>query len=202
MDNLWKDFKNGIFTENPVFSMLLGMCPAIGVTTAIANGIGMGLATTFVLLGSNIVISLLRKIIPDEVRIPAFIVIIASFVTIVDLLMNALLPDLYSALGVYIPLIVVNCLILQRAEAKASKSSVISSVFDALGMGLGFTLALFVLSFFREVLGNGTFLGKTIIPGFVPISFLVAPTGGFIALGLILAFIYFYRDRNKGGSRA
>jgi electron transport complex protein RnfE len=196
------DIKNGLIDENPVFVMLLGMCPTIGVTTAVINGIGMGLATTFVLLGANIVISLLRNVIPDEVRIPSFIVIIATFVTIVDLLMSAYAPDLHGALGVFIPLIVVNCLILQRAEAKASKSNLIRAIGDAIGMGLGFTLAITVLSFFRELLGNGSILGYSLFSSFTPLRVMNESAGGFITLALILGFLNWYKARKKGGSKS
>lgn len=202
MQEFIQDIKNGLIDENPVYVMLLGMCPAIGITTTVMNGIGMGLATTFVLLGSNIVISLLRKLIPGEVRIPSFIVIIATFVTIVDLLMAAYAPDLHGALGVFIPLIVVNCLILQRAEAKASKSNLVRSIGDALGMGLGFTLAITILSFFRELLGSGSVLGYSLFSSFSPLRVMNESAGGFITLALILGFLNWYKARNKGGSQA
>jgi electron transport complex protein RnfE len=202
MQGFLQDIKNGLIDENPVFVMLLGMCPTIGITTTVINGIGMGLATTFVLLGANIVISLLRNVIPDEVRIPSFIVIIATFVTIVDLLMAAYAPDLHGALGVFIPLIVVNCLILQRAEAKASKSNLIRSIGDAIGMGLGFTLAITVLSFFRELLGNGSVLGYSLFSSFTPLRVMNESAGGFITLALILGFLNWYKARKKGGSKA
>lgn len=202
MQEFIREMKNGLIDENPVFVMLLGMCPAIGITTAVVNGLGMGLATTFVLLGSNIVISLLRNIIPDEVRIPSFIVIIATFVTIVDLLMSAYAENLHNALGVFIPLIVVNCLILQRAEGKASKNNLKTSIADAIGMGLGFTLAITVLSFFRELLGNGSVLGYKLFTNFTPLQVMNESAGGFIALALILGFLNWYRSRERGGSQA
>ena len=201
MGNFLKDVKNGIITENPVFVMLLGMCPTLGITTVAMNGIGMGLATTFVLLGSNIVISLLRKVIPSEVRIPSFIVIIATFVTLVDMLMNAYFPDLHGALGVFIPLIVVNCLILQRAEAMASKNKLNRAIGDAVGMGLGFTIAITSLAAIREILGNGTLFDFTVIPNYTPFRIMNESSGAFIALGFMLAFIKWYQLR-KGGSRA
>jgi electron transport complex protein RnfE len=201
MGNFLKDIKNGIITENPVFVMLLGMCPTLGITTVAINGIGMGLATTFVLLGSNIVISLLRKVIPSEVRIPSFIVIIATFVTLVDMLMNAYFPDLHGALGVFIPLIVVNCLILQRAEAMASKNKLNRAIGDAVGMGLGFTIAITSLAAIREILGNGTLFDFTVIPNYTPFRIMNESSGAFIALGFMLAFIKWYQLR-KGGSRA
>ncbi len=195
-------FRNGIITENPVFVMLLGMCPTLGVTTTATNAIGMGLATTFVLLGSNIVISILRKIIPGEVRIPAFIVVIATFVTMVDLLMLSYLPDLHKVLGIFIPLIVVNCLILQRAEALASKASIIESIGDGLGMGIGFTMAITILGSIRELLGSGAIFGFQLIPGYIPFRVMSSSTGAFITLGLILAFIRWYGFRKKGGKQA
>lgn len=182
--------KNGILTENPTFRLVLGMCPTLAVTTVAINGIGMGLATTFVLMGSNFTISLLKSFIPEKVRIPAYVVIIATFVTMVQLLMEAFLPDLYSALGIFIPLIVVNCIILARAEAFASKHSVIESLTDGLGMGLGFTLSLTTLGAIRELLGNGTIFGLQIMgAGFEPALIMAMAPGGFMLLGLLLALI-------------
>ena len=170
---------NGIVKENPTFVMMLGMCPTLAVTSSAMNGLGMGLSTTVVL------ISALRKIIPDKVRIPAFIVIVASFVTIVQLLLQAYIPFLYSALGVYIPLIVVNCIILGRAEAYASKNPVIASAFDGIGMGLGFTMGLTLIGIFREILGSGSIFGFTILPSAVNISiFVMAPGAFFVLAGL------------------
>ncbi len=190
MKSLRKIFLNGIFDENPIFRMMLGMCPTLAVTTAAINGIGMGLAATFVLVGSNLVVSLVKGFIPDKIRIPAFVVIIATFVTIVQLLMEAALPSLYNALGIFIPLIVVNCIILSRAEVFASKNTPLRSVVDGLGMGLGFTGALTILAALRELLGNGTIFGLTVMGAkFEPsLIFIMAP-GGFIILGFILAFI-------------
>ena len=162
---------NGLLKENPTFVLMLGMCPTLAVTTSAMNGLGMGLTTTVVLTLSNIMISLLRNIIPDKVRIPAFIVVIASFVTIVELLLEGFIPALYDALGIYIPLIVVNCIILGRAEAYASKNSIIPSLFDGLGMGLGFSLALTCIGAIRELLGVGEIFGARIMPGsYVPFS--------------------------------
>lgn len=182
--------KNGILTENPTFRLVLGMCPTLAVTTVAINGIGMGLATTFVLMGSNFAISLLKSFIPEKVRIPAYVVIIATFVTMVQLLMEAFLPDLYSALGIFIPLIVVNCIILARAEAFANKHSVIESLTDGLGMGLGFTLSLTTLGAIRELLGNGTIFGLQIMgAGFEPALIMAMAPGGFMLLGLLLALI-------------
>ncbi|PLX79017.1 MAG: electron transport complex subunit RsxE [Desulfuromonas sp.] len=186
--DLAREFGKGIWRENAVFRLLLGLCPALAVTTSAENGLGMGLATTFVLLCSNIVVSCLRKLIPAKVRIPSFIVIIASFVTVVQLLMEAYVYDLYKALGIFIPLIVVNCLILGRAEAFASKQTTLPSIIDGLGMGLGFTLALFVLGGVREIFGSGALLGFSLFgAGYQPFLLMILPPGAFIALGLLLA---------------
>jgi len=168
--------------------LLLGLCPTLGVTTSAINGLGMGLATTFVLVGSNLVVSLVRNIIPDKVRIPSFIIIIASFVTIVELVMQAYLPDLFDALGLFIPLIVVNCIVLGRAEAFASKNSVGSSLIDGLGMGLGFAFALTLLGAVRELLGSGGVFGFNFIEGDLMLVFILAP-GAFIVLGYLIAII-------------
>lgn len=182
--------KNGIFNENPIFRLMLGMCPTLAVTTAAFNGIGMGLAATFVLVGSNVVISLLRNFIPAKVRIPAFIVVIASFVTMVQLLLKAYVPALDKSLGLFIPLIVVNCIILARAESFASKNSVGASLLDGIGMGLGFTVALFLVASLREIFGNGTFFGISLFgPHFEPALIMVGAPGGFITLGLLLGLI-------------
>jgi len=183
--NQWKNFNKGFFRENAVFVLFLGLCPTLGVTTSVINGVGMGLATTFVLLMSNIVVTLIKNFIPDKVRIPSFIVIIASFVTIVELLMQAYLPSLFDELGLFIPLIVVNCLVLGRAEAFASKNTFTSSVVDGLSMGLGFTMALFFLGGVREILGSGSFLGFKFISGDGILLFILAP-GAFIALGYLI----------------
>jgi electron transport complex protein RnfE len=186
--SLGREFFKGIWKENAVFRLLLGLCPTLAVTTSAENGLGMGLATTFVLLCSNIVVSALRNLIPAKVRIPSFIVIIASFVTVVQLCMEAYVYDLYKALGIFIPLIVVNCVILGRAEAFASKKPVINSVADGLGMGTGFTLALFVLGGVREILGSGSLLGISLFgAGYQPFLLMILPPGAFIALGLLLA---------------
>ena len=194
--------QNGIIAENPVFIQLLGMCPTLAVSTSAINGIGMGLATTAVLLGSNVVISAVKKIIPDKIRIPAFIVIIATFVTIVGLIMKAFLPALDQALGLFIPLIVVNCIILGRAEAFASKNSVIQSLADCIGMGLGFTLALFVLGTIREIIGAGTIFGNLIFEGYQPALIMILPPGAFLLLGLLLAlFNWISVKRARGESR-
>jgi len=186
--NLVREFSKGIWRENAVFKLVLGMCPTLAVTTSAENGLGMGLATTFVLLCSNAAIALLRGVIPAKVRIPAFIVIIASFVTVVQLCMEAYVYDLYKALGIFIPLIVVNCLILGRAEAFASKNPLLPSLADGLGMGLGFTLSLFVLGAVRELFGSGAILGFSLFGGgYIPFLLLILPPGAFISLGLLLA---------------
>ena len=190
MKELRKIFMNGIINENPTFRMVLGMCPTLAITTAVSNGIGMGLATTVVLVCSNLFISLLRKVIPDEIRIPAFIVVIATFVTIVQLVIKAFLPALDAALGMFIPLIVVNCIIFGRAEAFACKNKPLASVADGLGMGLGFTCAITLICAVRELLGAGTLLGVQVMPaGYMPMDLLVKPAGGFIVLGLMMALM-------------
>lgn len=186
--NQFKNFTKGFVRENPILVLLLGTCPTLAVTTSAINGIGMGLATTFVLVGSNTVVSAVKSSVPDKVRIPAFVVIIASFVTIVQLLMQAYTSSLYDALGIFIPLIVVNCIVLGRAEAFASKQSVFSSAVDGLGMGLGFTMALFLLGSVREALGNGSFLGNKFIEGDGILVFILSP-GAFIALGYFIALM-------------
>lgn len=179
---------NGLLKENPTFVLMLGMCPTLAVTTSAMNGLGMGLTTTVVLALSNVFISLLRKIIPDKVRIPAFIVIIASFVTVIELLLEAFIPSLYSALGIYIPLIVVNCIILGRAESYASKNPVIPSFFDGLGMGLGFTFALTCIGAVREIIGAGQIFGATIMPAsYVPASIFIMAPGAFFVLAVLTA---------------
>ena len=184
--NQVQNFTKGFIKENPVLVLLLGMCPTLGVSTSAINGLGMGLATTFVLVGSNMVVSLVKSFIPDKVRIPAFIVIIASFVTVVELVMQGFLPALYAQLGIFIPLIVVNCIVLGRAEAFASKNTVLSSIIDGLGMGLGFAFALTVLGAIREFLGSGAIFSFKIIPGDLMLVFVLAP-GAFIALAYLIA---------------
>jgi len=188
--NFFSVFFNGLITENPTFTLLLGMCPTLAITTAASNGVGMGLATTVVLVCSNLFISLLRKAIPDKVRIPAFIVVIASFVTIVEMLMKAYLPDLYQTLGMYISLIVVNCIIFARAEAFAFKNGPVLSVADGLGMGLGFTGAITILSAIRELFGSGTIFGMQIMPeAYEPMGIMLQVPGGFVMLGLLLVLV-------------
>ena len=181
--------KNGIVKENPTFVLMLGMCPTLATTTSAMNGMSMGLATTFVLVLSNIFISLLKGFIPDKVRIPCFIVVIASFVTIVQLVMQAYVPDIYATLGLFIPLIVVNCIVLGRAEAFASKNPVFPSLLDGLGMGLGFTLALTLLGCIRELLGNGTIFSLRILPETANMLLFILPPGAFICLGFVIAIV-------------
>lgn len=194
--NVIKTLKNGIISENPVFVQVLGMCPTLAVSTSAINGVGMGLATTAVLMGSNVAIAALKKAIPDKIRIPAFVVVIASFVTIVGLLLKAYVPVLDQSLGIYIPLIVVNCIILARAEAFASKNSVLMSAADGIGMGFGFTAALTLLGAIREVIGNGTIFGLALFPeSFQPALIMILPPGGFLMLGLVLAFLNWTRLR-------
>ena len=179
---------NGVWTENPLFVQALGTCPTLAVTTSVINGIGMGLSTTVVLILSNIMISLLRNIIPDKVRLPAEIVVVASFVTIVDMLMEGFTPGLYESLGIYIPLIVVNCIILGRAEAYAMKYGPLESAFDGVGMGLGFTVALVLIGAFRELLGAGQLCGVTVMPAaFTPISVFILAPGAFLVYGCLTA---------------
>ena len=183
-----KNFTKGFIRENPVFSLLLGLCPTLAVTSSAINGLGMGLATTFVLVCSNIVVSLVKNLIPDKVRIPAFIVIIASFVSMVDLLMQGFVPALAESLGIFIPLIVVNCVVLGRAEGFASKNDLLPSLIDGLGMGLGFAFALTLLGGIREILGAGSIFGLKLIEGDGILVFILNP-GGFLVLGFLIAFI-------------
>ena len=188
--NFLSVFLNGLIFENPTFSLMLGMCPTLAITTAGSNGVGMGLATTAVLVCSNLFISLLRNFIPEKVRIPSFIVVIASFVTMIDLFMKAYLPDLSASLGMYIPLIVVNCIIFARAESFAFKNPPVLSIADGLGMGLGFTFAITLLSVIREVIGNGTFFGATVMPAsYQPMAIMLQVPGGFVTLGLLLVAV-------------
>lgn len=201
-------FLNGVITENPTFRLVLGTCPTLAVTTSAINGIGMGAAATFVLIGSNVVVSLLRKFIPNNVRIPAFIVIICTFVTMVQLFMQAYLPSLYESLGIFIPLIVVNCIILARAEAFASKNPVLASAVDGLGMGVGFTLALTLIGMIRELIGSGTLFNFPIMnEGYEPMLIFVLASGGFLTYGLLLGVINavigrLRRDKRQEGGRA
>ena len=202
MKNYLERVRNGVITENPIFIMMLGMCPTLAVTTSAINGIGMGVSTLVVLMLSNWIISLVRKVIPNQVRLPAYIVIVASLVTVVQLLMKAFLPSLYDALGIYIPLIVVNCIILGRAEAFASKNPPVLSVFDGLGMGLGFTLGLTLIGILREFLGAGTVFGFTVTKElWDPIAIFSSNPGAFFVLAFIIAGINAFairKARKKG----
>ncbi len=195
MNTPFKEFFKGIGNENPTFRLVLGLCPTLAVSTSVINGLGMGVAATFVLIGSNMIISLVRKSIPDQIRIPCFIVIIATFVTIVELTMKAYAPALSKALGIYVPLIVVNCIVLGRAEAFACRAGVFSSMLDALGMGIGFTLALALISSIREMLGNGTFLGLLIVKEYQPVLYLVLAPGALLVIGLLIGTINFLARR-------
>jgi len=197
MSNYIKIIKNGIIDENPTFVLLLGMCPTLATTSSALNGMSMGLATAFVLICSNIVISALKNLIPDAVRIPAYIVVIASFVTVLQMCMQAFTPDLYRALGLFIPLIVVNCIVLGRAESFASKNGVIASGFDGIGIGLGFTIALTLLGLMRELLGTGKIFSQSIFPeNYGALVFVLAP-GAFIALGYLIALINKLRIKDR-----
>ncbi len=198
-----KTLTSGLIENNPTFVQLIGMCPTLAVTTSLQNGFMMGLAATAVLIASNVVISILRKVIPDKIRIAAYVVIIAGFVTMIEMLMNAFMPALAESLGIFIPLIVVNCIILARAEAFASKNSVGLSALDGLGMGLGFTLALSLISAVRELLGAGSLWGVQLLPSaYEPMLVLILAPGGFIVLGLLIAVIQMIRNKNakKGGA--
>ncbi len=199
--SLWKDLTKGIYRENPVFRLVLGMCPFLAVTTSVENALGMGAAASFVLICSNFLVSLFRNIIPSKVRIPCYIVIIATFVTLVDMVMNAYLPDLHRSLGIFIPLIVVNCIILGRAEGFANRHPVLNSVADAVGMGIGFTLAMVILASFRELLGNGTLLNINVLGSAYqnqPLLIAILAPGAFILLSFILGFFNILEKR-KGG---
>lgn len=194
MKELVDRLKTGIITENPVFVQVLAMCPTLAVTGSVQNAVGMAFAATLVLIGSNAVISLLRKLVPDKIRIPAYIVVIATFVTLIQFLLEAYVPDLYTSLGIFLPLIVVNCVILGRAEAYASKNSVLPSIFDAIGMGLGFGAAIVLLATFREILGAGTFYGIQVLPkSYTPAMIMTAAPGAFMTLGMLLAGLNQYK---------
>ena len=191
-------FMNGILNENPTFRLVLGTCPTLATTTSAMNGFGMGLSVTFVLLCSNVVISLLRKFIPDKVRIPSFIVVIAAFVTILQLVLHAFLPSLYDSLGLFLPLIVVNCIILARAEAFASKNPVVDSAVDGLGMGFGFTIALTLIGSIREIIGSGSIFGLQVFgAGYEPMLIFVLASGGFLTYGLLLGIINAVTNHRK-----
>lgn len=197
MKKFINEFLRGIVKENPTFVLMLGLCPTLAVSVSIANGVGMGVAATFVLLGSNTIIALIKKFIPERIRIPCYIVVIASLVTIIELAMKAYSPALNRALGIYVPLIVVNCIVLGRAEAYASKSGVVDSFFDGLGMGIGFTLALILISGVREMLGAGTFAGLHLIKRFEPIFMIGMPSGALLIIGLLLGFFNILRNRRR-----
>jgi electron transport complex protein RnfE len=190
MSILSERIRNGIITENPIFVQVLAMCPTLAVTSSVENGIGMGLASTVVLIGSNLFISILRKVIPDKVRIPAYITIIAAFVTLIQFLLQGFVPALYNSLGIFIPLIVVNCVILGRAEAYAAKNKAFPSIFDAIGMGLGFTIALAILGAIRELLGAGSIYGFNVFgSSYEPAIIMVLAPGAFITLGILMALL-------------
>lgn len=192
----WGALINGILFENPTFVLMVGMCPTLAVTTAASNAIGMGLSTTVVLVCSNLFISLLRNLISEKIRIPAFIIVIASFVTMVEMVLKAYLPELSATLGLYIPLIVVNCIIFARAESFAFKNGPVAAIGDGLGMGLGFTAAITVLASVREIFGAGTFFGAEIMgSGYQPMTILTAPSGGFLTLGLLLIIVNMVRKK-------
>lgn len=195
MKKIFKEFLKGIVKENPTFVLALGLCPTLAVSVSLVNGIGMGIAATFVILGSNIIISLIKNFIPERIRIPCFIVVIATFVTIAELTMKAYSPALNRALGIYVPLIVVNCVVLGRAEAYASKQSTLNSLFDGIGMGVGFTLALILISGIREVLGAGKLFGHTLIKSFEPIFVIGMPSGALLVIGLLLGFFNVLKGR-------
>lgn len=198
MNRIVERLKNGLLTENPIFVQVLAMCPTLAVTTSVENALGMGIAATVVLIFSNAMISALRKFIPDKIRIPAYIVVIASFVTMIDMLIQGYLPSLYASLGIFIPLIVVNCVILGRAEAYASKNPIIPSIFDGIGMGLGFTLGLFLIASFREILGAGKFLGIRVLPeAFKPASIMILAPGAFFTLGSLVIILNYVKIKKS-----
>ena len=188
MVKLFHEFLKGLNKENPTFVLVLGLCPTLAVSVTVANGIGMGIAATFVLLGSNVIVALIKDIIPEKIRIPCYIVVIATFVTITEMMMKAYSPALDRALGIYVPLIVVNCIVLGRAEAFASKESAMSSLFDGIGMGVGFTLALVLISAIREFLGSGKILGQVLVKGYEPALMFGMPSGALLVIGLLLGF--------------
>ena len=194
--SLLNEFTKGLYKQNPVFKQALGLCPVLAVSNSIESGLGMGLAATFVLIMSNMIVSMLRKIVPPKIRIPIYIVVIATFVTIVDLSMAGFLPALHKSLGIFVPLIVVNCIILGRAEAFAGKNNVFRSLIDGLGMGIGFTFALVLLGTIRELLGNGTLMGVPVIgASFEPVLVMILPPGAFLTIGFVLAFFNWLENR-------
>lgn len=197
MKNLIRELIKGITIENPTFGLVLGLCPTLAVSTSLSNAIGMGVAATFVLLGSNIIISLVRKLIPNQIRIPCFIVIIATFVTINELIMKAYFPVLNRSLGIFVPLIVVNCIVLGRAEAFACKRPVLNSIFDAMGMGIGFTLALIIIAAIRESLGTGKLFGITFLQGFEPVAMMTLAPGALLTLGLLIGIVNYCHIKKR-----
>jgi len=194
---LKEELKRGIITENPILILALGLCPALAVSTSLENGIGMGLATTFVLTCSNIIIALIKGFIPDKIRIPCFITVIATFVTIVQLVLEAYFPDLNKQLGIFVPLIVVNCIILGRAEAFASKNNILNAFVDGIVMGIGFTAALSILSIIREILGSNKLLGLNFIPGFQPMTIFILAPGGFFTIAFVMGLINYFRQKKS-----
>lgn len=198
MRKAFNEFLKGIIKENPTFVLVLGLCPTLAVSTSVTNAVGMGAAATFVLIGSNTMISSLRRFIPERIRLPAFIVVIATFVTICELLMKAYLPRLHLALGIFVPLIVVNCIIMARAEAFASKNAFLPSLFDGLGMGIGFTIALTIIALIRELLGAGSIAGIKVMPGFEAAIMMILAPGALLTLGLLIALTNLLKAR-KGG---
>lgn len=197
MKKLVKEFTKGITIENPTFGIVLGLCPTLAVSTGVVNAVGMGVAATFVLIGSNIIISALRRLIPDRIRLPSFIVVIATFVTTCELMMKAYFPELNSALGIFVPLIVVNCIIMARAEAFASKNSVLPSLFDAVGMGIGFTLGLLTIALVRETLGAGSIAGLKLPLSFEPVRVMILAPGALLTLGLLIALTNIFKHKKR-----
>jgi len=198
----WKTFDNGILRENPILRLMIGLCPTLAVSTSLINSVGMGLATTFVLVCSNFVVSLLRKFTPNGIRIPIFIVIVSTFVTLIDYLMLAYMPELHKSLGVFVPLIVVNCIILGRAESFAYKNDVVLSAIDGLGMGFGFTIAISAIGIIREVLGNGTILGYSLFgASFSPAIIMILPPGAFITIGFLMAGLNALTRKGEGANK-
>ncbi|MBD3421567.1 MAG: RnfABCDGE type electron transport complex subunit E [Chitinivibrionales bacterium] len=195
-----KELQRGVFDENPILVLALGLCPALAVSTSLMNGLGMGAAATFVLVCSNIIVSLVKQWIPDKVRIPCYIIVIATFVTMVQLIMKAYLPELDKSLGIFVPLIVVNCVILGRAEAFASKNNVGKAIADGLVMGLGFTLALCVLAAIREILGSNKLFGLKVVPGFQPMTIFILAPGGFFTIALVMGLSNYFRQKKEAKS--
>ena len=197
----FKELTKGLIKDNPVFILNLGLCPTLATTVSLIDGIGMGVAAAFVLICSNIIIALIKDLIPGKVRIPCYIIVIATFVTIVEIIMQAFQPQLYKSLGIFVPLIVVNCIILGRAEAFASKNSVWKSFIDGVGMGIGFSFALVILATIREALGRGTLFGYTLVPGYEPAVIMILPPGAFITLGLLMGYFNWRRDKKTRQSK-